>query len=215
MRGKKFPLLFLVALIFFSSCQKEVDFLDLGGGPGPGTGNTGAIIGDYNFVGLWSKQNNSVTTTQAGMELKAVALTEYTSQDNIGSLKITNDKFLFTGIGHKVQGTAIVLSYLDGVLIQQTSNPYEHVTPPADQSYDYVRNNSDSITFINGFANLPDASPGGTPTLPTGPIGARISFSSDTLVLYTKFDFTFNQNQAGVPVVMDVNVEGIMKFKKK
>lgn len=209
----KILLPFAALVTLFTACQKEVDFQDLGG-PGAGPGNTGVITGDYNFIDLWSKQNNTVTTVESGMELKAVALSEYTSENNTGSLKVTDNKFLFTGVGHTVRGTATLLGYIDGVLFEQSTEPFEHVTPPADQAYDYIRNNTDSITFINGFATLPDAS-GGTSPVPAGPIGARISLSNDTLTLVTKFDFSFTQNQAGIPVVLDVKAEGIMRFKKK
>lgn len=223
--NKFFWLTFLAGVaLLFASCQKEVDFQDLngtggnpggnpGGGGAGGGGNAGSILGDYNFIGVSSKQENSVTVTQAGMTIKAVALTEYTSENNVGTLKITGDKFFFTGIGHTVNGTANVLTYIDGALFGLETEPYSQVTDPADQTYDYVRNNSDSLTFTNGFAMLPDAS--GNGMVPTGPIGMKISMSNDTLTLVTKFAFTSSVNQGGVPGVIDVNADGIMKFKKK
>ena len=194
------------------ACQKEVNFQDLAGS-GTGTNNT-VITGNWEFVGLSAKTNVAINVSQAGQGVKAVTTSDYSSTDNTGTLTVTNNQFIFVGIGHKVNSVANVKTYLNGILFDNTDEPFDVVTPAADNTLDYVRNNNDSLTFTNAVAVLPDPS-GGVAPIPAGPMGARINLKADTLTLVTKYAVSNTITQGGVPVVIDAKMEGIMKFKKQ
>lgn len=212
MKLKTIKILFLACGIgtLLTACQKEVDFQDLGG---PGTGNNNTVItGNWNFTGLNAKTNTAITVAQAGQEVKAVTTSDYSSTNNTGTLTVTNNQFIFTGIGHTVNSVANVKTYLNGILFDNTDEPFDAITPPTDNTLDYVRNSNDSLTFTNGFAIVPDPS-GGTTSVPAGPMGGRINVVGDILTLTIKsvVDTTFTQG--GIPAVFDARLEGIMKFK--
>ena len=141
--------------MLLTACQKEVDLQDLGGS-GTGTGTNNAVItGNWNFAGLSAKTNVAISVSQAGHDVKAVTTSEYSSQNNIGTLTITNNQFIFVGIGHTVNGAANVKAYLNGILFDNTDEPFDEITPPADNTLDYVRNNNDSLSFTNAVAICP------------------------------------------------------------
>lgn len=218
MRNNRFSFLIIAALIFFSSCQKEVDFQNLdgspGSNPGPGTGNTGSIIGDYNFIGMTAVDTTSVITQDMGMELKAVAMSDYTSGDNSGTLKVTNSQLILSDISYKVKDTVFLEGYLDGTLMLLQSEPFEETIPATSNTADYVRNQPDSITLSNWSFMLPDPS-GNSSNVPSGPQTYGIALANDNLTLTTRYDFTTTGLQNGVPATMTVKMNAAMRFKRK
>jgi hypothetical protein len=217
MKLKKLKIIFgLVALaIGLVACQKEVDFQDLNGpGPGGGGGATIDLLGNWNFVGLSAKLKATITASQAGQELKEIVLNEYATDPPTatGTLSVTTDQFKFFQIGHTVIGTLTAQTFLNGLLIDNQAEPINEVTDPADEIFDYVRNSNDSVTFTNGFTSLPD--PSGTPP-PAGPIGAKLSMSSDTLSVKIKTNLSQNGSQGGIPVQVAFDIESTMRFKRQ
>jgi len=212
MRMMKTKLLLVIAVvgILFTSCQKEVSLQDDGGISTPNN----SILGKWIFLGLNAKTNSSVSFTESGMALKSVALSDYDTKDNTGTLEVTAENFFFKGIGHTVNDEADVKTYVNGALVDQSIEPFDVTTPPADETYPYVRNNNDSLTFTDARAMLPDISGGTTPT-PAGPIGARISILSDTLVLVVKSSLNNTVVQAGVPTTFTADFISTMKFKRQ
>ena len=67
-----------------------------------------------------------------------------------------------------------------------------------------------SETMVTGVLGVPDPS-GATPT---GPVGAKTSWSGDTLLLKMTSSFTQNISQGGVPGILTGFVNGIVKLKK-
>ena len=212
-----FPFAALVTL--FTACQKEVDFQDLNnpGSGGTGGGNTNIVlIGNWNFVGLAAKTNVAITVTEAGEELKAVALSDYASTSASGSLAVTADQFKFIQIGHTVNGTVTSEGYLNGILFSSETQPFNEVVDPSDEILDYVRNSNDSITFTNGMAAmLPDPGTGGVSPVPSGPIGAKLSMSGDTLSVKIKTALSQSSNQGGIPAQVVAKIESVMRFKRQ
>ncbi len=202
----------IVALVAgLAACQKEVDFQDLNGS-GPGGGGTIDLIGNWNFVGLTAKLKATIIASQAGQELKAVVLNDYATTTATGTLTVTADQFKFIQLGHTVTGTLYYQTFLNGLLIDNQTEPINEVTDPSDDILDYVRNSNDSITFTNGFTTLPD--PSGTPA-PTGPIGAKLSMSSDTLSVKIKTTLSQDASQGGVPAQVNFDIESTMRFKRQ
>ena len=208
--------LFLCLVTSLASCQKEVSFQedqDPGGDPPPGPG-ANDILGDWNFIGEEVDTRASLAIVESGSEIKAVTTSSYITTENTGSAKITANQFIFTGISTRVTTVANTKTYLDGILFDDTDTPFDEVTPPTDNTADYVRNSPDSITFPNAFALVPDVGGTGTPTL-NGPLGARISVSNDTLTMRIKSGFVRNVIESGIPAIMDVSFAAEMKFEKK
>jgi hypothetical protein len=208
--------LFLIGAvgILLSACQKEVSLQNqTGQQPGGGTNNT-AITGDWNFVGSNAKTYVALSFSEAGQNFKTVTTSDYNTQNNVGTLKVTDKQFIFKGISHTVNDVANSKTYINGLLMDDTDAPFNATYPVTDQTMDYIRNNNDSLTFTNAFALMPDPSGGGTP-VPAGPVGAKISVVSDTLTVITYYNAKETVTQAGVPATFEIKMEGTMKFKRK
>ena len=218
MKLKYLPkLLFISSLILsLTACQKEVDFQDQNGNPNnnPGPGNTGSINGDYDFVGVAGKDTTTVISNDSGMELKAVAISDYSTESNSGTLKITDNQLIITNLSYRMKDTVQLLGYLDGMLMAGQSQPVDQTIPPTSNTADYVRSHPDSITVSNSGVMLPD--PSGNPsTVPGGPQTYGISLNNDVLTMTLNYDFTTTGIQNGLPATMRAQMNVVMKFKKK
>ena len=209
------PILLICAIAaFLSSCQKEVSLQNQTGQQPGGTNNT-TITGDWNFIGSNAKTYVALSLSESGQDFKTVTTSDYTTENNVGTLKVTDKQFMFKGISHTVNDVANSKTYINGLLIDDRDEPFIATYPVTDQTMDYVRNNNDSLTFTNAFALMPDPSGGAGTPVPAGPVGARISLKSDTLTVITYYTAKETITQQGVPMTFEIKMEGTMKFKKQ
>ena len=194
-------LLILSAVLSLTSCKKEKDTLDPG---------TNSIIGDYNFVGNTASTYSSVTVSSYGSELRAVTVSDYITQNNVGTAKITASDIIFIGVGYSIDTTENVKTYEDGVLSDDFDLPYVLTAPPTGSTNPYTRINNDSLTVIGALG-----APNPSGVTPTGPVGVKISWSGDTLLLKIVSSFTQNISQGGVPGTLTGFVNGVAKLKKR
>lgn len=206
---KQFFLL-LIAGVSLVACQKEVDYAGSNGG----SGNGPDIKGEWTFTGAHANTYAAITITEGTETLKSITTSDYDTQENTGSLTITDNQFIFTGIGNKVSDIANSVTYYNGVLFDESEMPFEAVTPPTDNTSPYVRNTKDSVTLTTSVGMLPDPS-GGLTAAPPGPLGVKISISGDVLTLIIKTSSSSSITQAGIPALFDVKLESTMKFKRK
>lgn len=199
---------------FLVSCQKEVDFQNINnppGNPGGGGGNNNTnIIGDWDFVGMTAHTYSAVTVTEGGQQLKAVTVSDYITQNNVGTVKITASDFISTGIGYEIDTTVNSKTYINGVLFDDTDFPFVVTLPPTSSTSPYTRINNDSLTTTGAFG-APD--PSGS--IPTDTVGMKIGWSGDTLLLKIASSFTQNVSQGGVPGVLTASVNGVSKLKRR
>jgi hypothetical protein len=202
----------LASAIVLASCQKEIsaELPGSGSGSGGSGGNSTAnIAGDYDFVGISAHTVSTVNLSQAGQTMKTVTVSDYVSQDNTGTVKITSNQMIGTNVGYSVDTTMNNKTYLNGLLIDDSDLPFTFTAPPTSSTSTYVRNSADSIT-MTGSLGVPDPSGNN----PTGPVGTKLSWHGDTL--YMKINMTITQtiNQGGVPATMTGTVNGVSKLKK-
>jgi len=202
-------------IIVFTSCQKEVDFQtrNSSGGTGGtgGTGNTNDIVGDYDFVGMVAHTHSTVTVNAQGQQLKAITISDYVTKSNIGTVKITSNQFITTGLGYSIDTVMNVKTYIDNVLFDDSDVPFVASVPSSSSTSPYVRISADSITVTGALGVSPDPS-GNTPT---GPVGVKLSWSGDTLLLKVNSSFTQSISQGGVPGIISGSVNGITRLKKR
>src|SRR6266513_1163807 len=99
-------LLFIITLTsFLISCQKEINFQNSNNSTG-NTGGSGAnnnsIIGDWNFVGTVAHTKSTVTVVENGDQLKTITVSDYATKNNAGTLKITSNQFISTGLAYSI-----------------------------------------------------------------------------------------------------------------
>lgn len=128
----------------------------------------------------------------------------------MGTANITASDIVFIGVGYSIDTTANSKTYIDGVLFNEADLPFVLTVPPANTTNPYTRINNDSLNVI-GALGVPNPS-GATPT---GPVGLKISWSGDTLLLKITSSFTQNISQGGVPGILTGFVNGVAKLKKR
>lgn len=219
----KFRLLLAVAMmtLIFTSCQKELSFQRDANGNGTGNGNgnppgtdAGNITGNYRFVGMSSDTWSSLTLNTGGMNMKTIATSVYTTTNNSGALKIDATNFQFTNLSYDLSTVVSVEAYMDNVLMTQMDQPWDFSLAPTNTASSYQRISADSVYFPSGFAA---SAPTGTSTgasYPTGPMGARLSWSGDTLLMRMKLNVTQTQSSGGVPATLVGKSNSLLKFKK-
>lgn len=213
---KKMRLLLLIPVLsaFIISCQKEADLQNDTPGGGTGTGgNNRDIVGDYDFVGIDGDTKASVSVASPLGAAKTVTSSKYSSTNNTGTVKFTANKLIYTNIAYSVNTTAHTQIFLGSTLISEEDEPYTEDSPADSGEEIYVKNNNDSLTFTNALflADNPFQA-----NVPPTPMGARISWKGDTLLLKVKSTFSGPISQPGSPTADFVgSVEGVMKLKKK
>ena len=208
------PLLISALILFITACQKEIDFQDSDNPSGGNNGGTNEeLIDDWNFIGLNAITNTEVSVSESGQQVKAVAFSDYGTQNNTGTLKVTANQFIFSGVGHTVSDEVNIKLYLNGFLIDDADSAFNYTTPPTNTTIDYVRNSDDSLTFSNAIFTLPDPAGGGS--APTGPMGAKIRIANDTLSLTIKNTLDTTISQAGSPANLKAQYESTMRFTRQ
>ena len=204
-------LLLFSLIIVFTSCEKEVNYA-ISNSPdnSGGTGNTNNIEGDYDFVGLVAHTESTITVSQAGQELKAITVSDYSTQSNVGTVTITTNQFISTGLGYSIDTIMNAKTYDNNVLVDDSNFPFVMSVPPTSSTSPYARNSTDSITVTGAIGVAPD--PSGN--APTGPVGVKLSWSGDTLLLHVNTSFTQTTTQGGVPATIVGSLNGITKLKK-
>lgn len=185
--------------VLVTSCKKE----------NGGADNTD-IMGDYDFVGMEAQTSSSATYTEFGETVRSVTTSHYFTEQNTGTISITASEFISTGVGYQTDFMATSQTYINGVLDDEFEMPYSFTAPPTSGTTTYTRINSDSLR-----ANQFIGSSSSGPTTPTGPVGVRISWSADTLVMRMSTTYTKTITQAGVPVTMLNSAIVTSKLKKK
>jgi hypothetical protein len=202
--------LFLTTLSFtlaLASCQKEINYALPNASAVPGN----SIVGDYDFVGLSAHTESTVTVTEQGQTIKTVTVSDYVTKNNVGTAKITFNQLIGTGIGYSIDTTVNVKTYINNVLSEQMDISFVGTVPPTNTVSPYLQITADSLTVTGDFGVLPD--PSGY--VPTGPLGLKLRWSGDTLLLKENLTFTQSVTQNGVPGVMVGSVVGVTKLKKR
>ena len=210
LRRIKTLLLVCVSVGIFSSCQKEADFGNTTITPG---GVNTKITGDWQFIGLNSKTYVKVSVSQGGEDMQTITTSDYVTENNVGTVKITDGQFIFKGLGYTINDQAHSDIYIGGVLLDAMDMPFEFTNPPTDNTTDYVRNTNDSLTFKNGVSFVPD--PSGTPTATAALVGARFSVAGDTLTVSVITNEGQTITQGGIPATFQARLEGTLKFKRQ
>ena len=201
----RFFLSAVALMVVLVSCQKEID-----SGVGGGNGSNKNIIGDWDFVGMTASTNATVTVPSPLGETKVVTTSAYRTENNTGTVKITGTEFIYNNFGYSIDTVMNVKTYMAGLLIDNTNMPFAITSPPLSDTTTYTKISSDSLN-VNGFAGVPDP----TGMMPTGPVGVKIGWSGDTLLLKVQTTISQNINQGGVNATLSGSVNGVTKLKRR
>lgn len=177
----------LLALVMIGAvaCQKEVDYVDLPpnnnpNDPGNPSGNR-SIIGDWKFVKLTGVSTSITELTQDGVTMRNVSVTNVDSKDEKGTQRIDETTLTTTGVGYSMSSVVTGETFINGISTGAVSLPMNFTAPPTSGTSKYKKVTADSIYVEGGILNvdLQDQ-------VSSLPVGAKISWLGDTLVLHVK-----------------------------
>src|SRR5687768_4035988 len=114
---KCYHLLLIAALVIgLAACQKEIngdDITNPGGGPTPADTipSTNTEIGTWNFISVSGTVSQTAEFTQAGISVKGVTTSNFTSQNNAGTVTFDSVTMTATGVTLSVNTSAKTLVY--------------------------------------------------------------------------------------------------------
>lgn len=181
---KIIPVLAVLA-IAITSCQKEESL--------EASRQGSDISGNWLFVSMSAKTKNTIEYKDGPDAIKSITTSDYTTTSNKGTVVITGDKFISTGVGYNVSTNADAEMYENGVLIMSGSIPFNYTAPASNSQAPYIRVSADSIYFTSG--GFVDMGSGGVPSTP---VGAKIKLEQNKLTLTMSVQQTFTQDVLGI-----------------
>jgi hypothetical protein len=192
----KTPYLLAGILMFvFISCQKEAS-VELpnnspgnnngnGGNGGSGGSSSGSEIGTWKFVGTHAVTSETVESKIGTDAIKDVTTSDYTTQNNVGTMKFDGTNCTMTGVGYDVNTTVTYTEYVDGISSGPQQAPMSVSLPPTDGTAQYKKIGSDSLYFPTGAMSTVGS--GGT--VQSIPTGYKLRYyGTDSMTMTTTYD---------------------------
>ena len=219
MKTRNFLLLLVAALVVvFVACSKEKSNED---GVTPGGTNptdtlpnpsdtTKSVVGTWKFINVQGTGNQTAEFTQLGVALKAISNSNFTSQDNGGTVTFDNSTMTATGITLSVHTSPKAYLYQGALLIDSFPLPLDQTVSPQSATSNYTKIGTDSLNFANG--GFLDLLTGGL--LPNPPTGCKVAFSGNTMKMTIVYDTVTTQDYQGVPAKVTIHQVLVVTLQK-
>lgn len=156
----------LAIIAMLASCKKDKT-----------DNNTSGIEGTYKFKYLSAQTSSTVTGSYGD---KVVTLSDYTTQNNQGTVVFNNTTLSATGLAYSVNSLATYYLYDGPDLIDSSDYPILFNLPSTSSTAAYKLIGADSIYFPQGSATSAAVSGGNTTTLASG---GRYSWNGNELTI--------------------------------
>lgn len=159
----------ILLTVAFMSCQKGIDE--------PTATNASDITGKWKFISLQAQLTTTQEVSDGGDVLKTITLSDYTSENNTGSVTIDETKMTSNNLSYSINTISKSSIFENGTLIDTLSVPFQVTIPASSGSANYQRISADSIygqagtMFIGGAVQSTQAG------------GMRIKMENDKLYL--------------------------------
>ncbi|WP_205514687.1 hypothetical protein [Longitalea arenae] len=219
---KKYYQLLLIwgVIIGLTSCQKEVNENDItnpGSGPVPADtipnnpGNN-TEVGTWKFMSVQATGSQTAEFSEAGVPVKAVTATNFTSEKNSGTITFDSAKMTATNVSLTVITTAKTLIYMAGLLYDSLQVPINETVSPQSATSSYRKIGADSLHFQDGA--FLDALTGGL--LPNVPTGCKVAFEGTNIMKLTiVFDTVTTQDYQGIPAKLTIRTVLVATLQKQ
>jgi hypothetical protein len=183
----------ITVVMLLISCRKETSkeggTSPVGGTPtdttatGGDTSNTSNTeVGNWKFISLHATVLQTTEYTQDSNAVKSVTSSDYTTENNDGTIKFDGSKMTSTGLTYSVNTIAKGYSYFNGSPEDTVEAPFAFTLPPYSSTTPYKKVGTDSLYFDSGAGSI-----GGTSTQSV-PAGYKLKFDGDKMTMTTKAD---------------------------
>lgn len=212
------PFLIGSILLTLVACQKEQSVDTLNGAPGTG-GSTGggnstagkSEIGTWKVLSMRGITSSTVEYSLSGDAIKSVTLSDYTTDNNGGTVKFDGSTITGTGVTYSADFVADNHSYLNGAPFDSAQVPYSFVIPPTNSTASYKKIKSDSI-YVQAGAFAIGGSSG---TTPSNAGGYKLAWSGDQMTLTAAVDQSQIQLVQGVSARITAHAVQILTLQKQ
>ena len=196
----------ITVVVLLISCRKETSN-EGGTSPGGGTptdttgtggdtSNTGNTeVGNWKFISIHATVLQTTEYTQDSNAVKAVTSSDYTTENNSGTISFTGSTMTSNAVAFSINTNAKTYIYVNGTLADSLNFPLTSSIPPQSTSADYTKPGADSLYFQTG--GLIDIGSGGA--LPSIPTGYKLQFNGSTMTMTTVYDDVSNETNQGIP----------------
>jgi len=202
----------MIGAICFASCQKEIsDYVsgDNSGGNTNGGDSSNNIIGDWNFVSAQTQTQSTSELNVLGKDDKTVSFTNYTTENNAGTISINDSTFKASSLTYTISSTIKTYTYQNGVLFDSMNIPFNYSLPPTNSISKYKLVGADSIYFPQGLFSIGDT------TMQAQPAGAKYTLSGTLLTFTQPVNIDSTEVVSGVSNHITATGAIVIKFLKK
>ena len=207
----KTPFLLIASIVLFAlvSCGKEKS-IDTSDGT-LNAGSTGSEKGTWKLVSMRGITTSVVEISDGTDDFKSITTSDYTTDNNTGTLKFDGTNMTGTGIGYSMDAIAHALFYTNGVLDDSTDVPISATIPPTNTSATYKKVAADSIyvnagVFTSVGTNGQTQSAGG---------GYKLAFDGDKMTMKATVDQSQLELNSGVTQRTINHAEQILTLQKQ
>jgi len=204
-----FLLLGSIVLLFLVSCGKEKS-VDTSGGTN-NAGSTGSEKGTWKLVSMRGITNTTIEYNDGVDDVKSVTTSDYTTENNTGTLKFDGSTMTGTNIGFSVNAIAHGYFYTNGVKDDSLDFPFGGVYPPTNTSATYKKVAADSIYVNSGVFTT--VSTNGTTQSAGG--GYKLAFDGDKMTMRATADQSKVELNMGVTQRTMYHAEQIVTLQKQ
>lgn len=212
------PFLIGSILLTLVACQKEQSIDTLNGAPGTGgstgggnTNGSNTEKGTWKFLYMRGITSSTIEYTFAGDKIKSVTLSDYTTDNNGGTLKFDGSTMTGTALTYSVDFLAKGYFYTNNVLEDSLEVPYGYSIPPTSSTASYKKVTSDSIYVQAGALTVV----GSSGTTPSSAGGYKLAWNGDQMTMTATFDQSTTQLNQGVSQRQTFHAVQILTLQKQ
>ena len=194
-------LLSILTVLFFVSCQKEISDVQA-------PANQNNLLGDYKFISMDVNTRVTQELTLGGDVEKTVTVSNYTTNDNSGTITFDATSFISKDLAYSFATVAKIYLYTNGALVDSLELPFQSSLPPFSSSSPYKMVGADSIYFSGGTLVT------GGATQQVGPNGARLRFEGTKLFLTSRYNNNTTTSTQGITVLSTQQATTVITLQK-
>lgn len=200
-------------LLVLVSCSKEKSIDTTENTPGTGTGSAVGKTekGTWKWLSMRGITSETIEYSEFGDAIKTVTTSDYTSDNNSGTLKFDGSTMAGTGITYSVDAIAKAYMYTNGALEDSLEFPFGGTIPATNTTASYKKIGSDSIYVQSGAFTTVGS--GGTTASNSG--GYKLTWDGDKMIMTAKFSQSKIDVSTGVTQKITIHATQIITLQKQ
>jgi hypothetical protein len=214
-------------LLAFASCGKEKSIDTLGvtpGGSGSGNGNgngsgtgtggssNGSEVAIWNFTSMHVITSETSEFSMVGVATKVITTSDYTTDNNSGTVKFDGTNMTSTDIAFSVNTVAKMVMYANGLPSASQDMPFSATMPPNSATVGYKKIGTDSLYFSTGV--MTGLSSNGS--VDTKPAGYKLKWDGDKMYMTLNYSEVTTEDMGnGVMSKTTTKVTSVTTLKKQ